>query len=182
MLLLFDVFWCICRREEDEGAGLDREYWERVNQVRSRKSYLKWRKLKEVLQKGENVRGAAQKFERSVSNEEEMKQQPVRWNRFLTELGNYWFINPLWKSRNLTRSEEKITYWKFQSAIYIIIFILSSCCQSKLQFISFLHSSICNSAPIQLSSLHRFNSSFAQSPNPRPIKCFSVLPFKIKST
>ena len=23
------------RREEDEGAGLDREYWERVNQVRS---------------------------------------------------------------------------------------------------------------------------------------------------
>ena len=37
------------------------------------------RKLKEVLQKGENVRGAAQKFERSVSNEEEMKQQqPVR--------------------------------------------------------------------------------------------------------
>ena len=34
--------------------------------------------LKEVLQKGENVRGAAQKFERSVSNEEERKQQPVR--------------------------------------------------------------------------------------------------------
>jgi len=51
----------LIKREEDEGAGLDREYWERVNQ-------------------GENVRGAAQKFERSVSNEEEKKQQqqPVR--------------------------------------------------------------------------------------------------------
>ena len=28
---------------------------------------------------------------------------------------------------------------------------------------------------------NRLNSSFAQSPNPRPIKCFSVLLFKIKS-
>jgi len=46
----------LIKREDEEGAGLDREYWERVNQ-------------------GENVRGAAQKFERSVSNEEEKKQQ-----------------------------------------------------------------------------------------------------------
>ena len=33
-----DFFLMSClhfRREEDEGAGLDREYWERVNQVRS---------------------------------------------------------------------------------------------------------------------------------------------------
>ena len=37
-----------------------------------------------MLQKGENVRGAAQKFERSVSNEEEKKQQQqpaARWKR-----------------------------------------------------------------------------------------------------
>ena len=156
MTVLVASFWylaCICRREEDEGAGLDREYWERVNQVRTRKSSLKSRILKEVLQKGENVRGAAQKFERSVSNEEERKQQPVRWNRFLTELDKYWFLNPHSRSRNLTRSEEG--FRKCQSAMYIIIFILSlsTFWQSKLQFISFLHSSICNSAPIQLSHL-----------------------------
>ena len=182
MLLLFDVLHAFAGGRRMRGLGWT-ENTGRGSTRSDPESLLSYeRKLKEVLQKGENVRGAAQKFERSVSNEEEMKQQPVRWNRFLTELENYWFINPLWKSRNLTRSEEKITYWKFQSAIYIIIFILSSCCQSKLQFISFLHSSICNSAPIQLSSLHRFDSSFAQSPNPRPIKCFSVLLFKIKST
>ena len=39
------------RREDEEGAGLDREYWERVNQVRSSsqpKSFL-WSQLKEVF-------------------------------------------------------------------------------------------------------------------------------------
>ena len=39
------------RREDEESAGLDREYWERVNQVRSSsqpKSFL-WSQLKEVF-------------------------------------------------------------------------------------------------------------------------------------
>ena len=63
----------------------------------------------EILQKGENVRGAAQKFERSVSNEEEKKQQqqPVRWKRTIYPKNFGEILFPQWKSRKKTSKSLK---------------------------------------------------------------------------
>ena len=141
------------------------------------KIQLKSFKNEESFWKGENVRGAAQKFERSVSNEEEKKQQPVRWESHIWHLVlifSFWFY--AWSLVRSFSTQFKPAMGKSYVCILLLFSFLEI--QTSVCFIPFETLPQSNYSVLIVSTL------LSPSSNPRkkssnPIKHSSILLLKI---
>ena len=136
---------------------------------------LKSFKNEEIFWKGENVRGAAQKFERSVSNEEEKKQQPVRWESHswhLVLIFSFWFY--AWSLVRSFSTQFKPAMGKSYVCILLLFSILAI--QTSVCFIPF--ETLPHSSVLIVSTLLS-PSSNPKKKSSNPIKHSSILLLKI---